>query len=180
MRTRKRIPRDTPFDDRFWMYVDPGAPNECWEWQGSINAGGYGQMTVMCKHWPAHKASYLINIGPLDARNVCHTCDNRRCVNPAHLYLATQSQNMKDAVSRGRLPLVIEQVKRGELTKARKALQHQASLDRLRERIQRVVGPIEISDESLERFYEGDEGGAFAPGNRMHMGRQRDAFGHFI
>lgn len=161
------------------MYVEPGAPDECWEWQGSINASGYGQMTVHCRHWPAHKASWIIHYGDLSERNVCHTCDNRRCVNPAHLYQGSQSENMKDALRKGRLsPMIYENIKRGELSKADKALKHLAQLDTLRQRIVRVVGPMEISDEALERFYDGE--GGFSTGNTMHVGRQRDPMGRFL
>jgi HNH endonuclease len=181
MRIRKRVPNDTPFEDRFWMYATPGPMDECWEWQGSINASGYGQLTYKNKHWPAHRASYIINVGAVpEGINVCHKCDNRCCVNFAHLFLATQSENMIDAVAKGRLPFIESQIKRGEATKLAKQLKHKQSLDRLRIRIQRVVGPIEISDEALERFYDGDSAGAFAIGNKLHVGRERDSMGHFI
>lgn len=180
MHIRKRIPRDTPFADRFWMYVTPSEPDQCWRWEGSVNASGYGQMTVKGVHWPAHKASYLLNRGEIGPLNVCHTCDIRSCVNPNHLYLATQSQNMKDAVSRGRLPLVIQQIQRGQLTKLKQGLKLKATLDRLRKRIQRVVGPIEITDQQLERFYEGDEPGTFTKGNTLYANRERDSMGRFL
>lgn len=180
MKTRKKIPVDTPFEDRFWMYVEPGAPSECWIWQGSVNASGYGQMTVRGMHVPAHRASYELSKGHITKRNVCHSCGIRRCVNPAHLYQISQSDRMKALVAQGRgSALIMENVRRGEYTRAVKALKHKERLAKLRTCIQRVVGPIKISDEQLERFYQGNEFG-FATGNTLHAGRQRDSAGRFL
>jgi hypothetical protein len=78
---------------------------------------------------------------------------------------------MKDAVAKGRIsPLILENIKRGEITRAQKALKLQARLKELRERIIKVVGPMEISDEALMRFYDHPSGDT----------RKRDRFGHFI
>lgn len=86
--------------ERFWRFVKRGPPNKCWIWQGG--GDDYGMFWYCGKNVQAHRISYLIAHGSITYQ-VCHTCDNRKCVNPKHLYDATQSRNIKDAVSRGRM-----------------------------------------------------------------------------
>lgn len=81
----------------------------CWIWTGPKHGGkknpsGYGQMTrkELGPAMPAHRASWILNKGPIpDGMMVCHTCDNRICVNPSHLYLGTNGDNMRDRSLRG-------------------------------------------------------------------------------
>lgn len=94
--------------DRFWNKVTIGEPNECWEWQASLDTGGYGRFGIrgFCKSstWErAHRVSWSLTHGGIeDGMWVLHHCDNRKCVNPDHLYLGDVKDNSRDMVVRGR------------------------------------------------------------------------------
>lgn len=75
----------------------------CWEWQGSKDPKGYGQLTVKMRHWRAHRyAWYLANGAIPDGLCVCHHCDNPSCCNPSHLWLGTNQENIADRHRKGR------------------------------------------------------------------------------
>lgn len=87
----------------------------CWRWLGATGRGGYGNLgfTFSIK-WHgfrvklpvrAHVAAYQILVGPVPAgHHVLHSCDNPPCCNPAHLFTGTQTDNVRDAILKGRLP----------------------------------------------------------------------------
>jgi hypothetical protein len=87
--------------DRLMSKVGFGT-SECWFWLGSINRLGYG--TFHCEgENKAHRAVYRIFNGPIaEGMKVMHTCDTRNCVNPAHLVVGTQADNVADMVAKGR------------------------------------------------------------------------------
>lgn len=75
----------------------------CWLFTGRPNNSGYGSIYFNGKKMGAHRASWIYHFGEIPKGiQVCHKCDTPLCVNPEHLWLGTRSQNMKDAVSKGR------------------------------------------------------------------------------
>lgn len=76
----------------------------CWLWTGASNTKGYGRFKIKGKLYSPHRLMYEIYRGPIPTiYEVCHKCDNPKCVNPDHLFLGTRSDNMKDAYQKGRL-----------------------------------------------------------------------------
>lgn len=80
----------------------PGT-DECWEWPGAKNDGGYGQMGIMGTVYYTHRLAFRIWHGELEhGKLVMHSCDNPPCWNPRHLSMGTHGDNMRDCVAKGR------------------------------------------------------------------------------
>lgn len=92
-------PKGSPIE-QFWAKVRPCVGDGCWEWTASKYLSGYGQF----KHGLAHRFSWELHYGPIDRAGlvVCHTCDNKTCVRPDHLFLGTQKDNLDDMRKKGR------------------------------------------------------------------------------
>lgn len=89
---------------RLWARVIE-TPSGCWEWQGYIMPEGYGQIGIPKKNGviTTHRAAWEVTNGAIpDGMFVCHKCDNRRCCRPAHLFLGTHADNMRDMDEKGR------------------------------------------------------------------------------
>lgn len=94
-------------EQRFQAYLGPKLENGCIEWQGGLGRGGYGKFRASPdkkhSHVGAHRFAYEMANGPIpDGLFVCHSCDNRRCCNPDHLWLGTANDNVQDMVAKGR------------------------------------------------------------------------------
>lgn len=94
------------WQSRFWANVEK--TDTCWLWTGYMTGPTekYGYITVHGKSYRAHRLAWEIAYGPIqDDLLVCHHCDVRRCVNPEHLFLGTQTDNLRDCFNKGRSPM---------------------------------------------------------------------------
>jgi hypothetical protein len=95
------------FEARFWSRVEMRGPDECWNWDRPGHDFGYGKLVRTDasgrREILAHRASWELTNGAItNGLHVLHKCDNPRCVNPSHLFLGTQTDNMADMHAKGR------------------------------------------------------------------------------
>jgi hypothetical protein len=98
--------------ERFWGYVDKESSSvfyngeRCWDWIGNCFPNGYGQISIggrSGKKYLGHRVSYELFFGEISGNLlVLHHCDNRRCVQPAHLFLGTHLDNTMDMIRKER------------------------------------------------------------------------------
>jgi len=78
----------------------------CWTWTGAVTGEGYGSLRFNGTGWKAHRLCYLAYRGQIPhGLCVCHTCDNRVCINPDHLWIGTNQENAQDMGRKGRTGL---------------------------------------------------------------------------
>jgi len=102
---------DTPYQNAIlleYLIANTKVVNGCWEWQRHFCRGGYGSMqlklsSAKAKTVNTHRLIYKVLYGELSTEIcVCHHCDNRKCINPAHLFIGTHKDNLRDMYSKGR------------------------------------------------------------------------------
>jgi hypothetical protein len=95
-----------PASERFDRRVKKGGPNDCWFWSGRPTNAGYGIFQIGGKGSrvvSAHRFSYELHKEPIPkGLHIMHSCDNRLCVNPAHLSVGTAKENALDCIAKGR------------------------------------------------------------------------------
>lgn len=95
--------------NRFWSKVNK--TDDCWEWTGGKNSGGYGRFVVDGSITLAHRYSVELDGRDPTGKFVCHHCDNPSCVNPEHLFVGTNHDNVKDMMNKNRHGLITAQPK---------------------------------------------------------------------
>ena len=90
---------------RFWNHVNKNCDNECWECNLALDKDGYARIKIKDKTIKAHRFSFELHNGrPIEnGKQILHSCDNPKCVNPHHLREGTNAENMKDKAIRGRV-----------------------------------------------------------------------------
>jgi hypothetical protein len=88
---------------RFWAKVKILGPEDCWEWQASKDQDNYGLVRIDGSCLKAHRVSWQLTYGLIPkGLFCCHHCDNPSCINPGHLFLGTNQDNMTDMSLKGR------------------------------------------------------------------------------
>lgn len=105
IKPNRRLRLEVPSEKVFWERVQK--PDGCWLYDGAKEINGYGYLQNPFADRPkfitAHRAAWIYTNGPIaEGMRVCHTCDIRSCINPAHLFLGTDQDNADDRVAKGR------------------------------------------------------------------------------
>jgi hypothetical protein len=95
------MPRWSPFEPYFWSLVEKG--DGCWTWKSGTDGNGYARVWYKGKRQPASRVACELSGKPRPgALHACHTCDNKLCVNPAHIFWGTAKDNMQDWTKKGK------------------------------------------------------------------------------
>lgn len=120
--TSPEWPITSGLSDRFWAKVEVAGDDDCWLWRAHLNYRGYGVIRNGKRIASATRISWALTNGCVpDGKHVLHHCDVRACVNPRHLYVGTNTDNVADKVKRGRCQRT--------LPKTQGVLHHAAKVD---------------------------------------------------
>ena len=130
------MPTYLSFAERFWSKVNILSDDICWDWLGAKIQTGYGSLTIARhesrKETLAHRISWTLSFGQVPGKlEVGHKCANRKCVNPAHLYLTTRRENNREVKYRKKYNYP-NQVKPKELSHAQMHAKYIRSLWEIR------------------------------------------------
>ena len=126
----------------------------CWNWSGTLDRYGYGKFKIGNQTYKAHRYSYYLQYGDFDeSLHVLHHCDNPRCVNPHHLFLGTNRDNVADRTTKKRhgktskhlttneKAAIVATVEQGQSLQS-VAHQFQVHISTIRRVLKRTVKPI--------------------------------------
>lgn len=101
------MPNGRPWTKELLLEKLTETASGCWEWSGYRDSNGYGDTYYLGKKDRTHRVAWQLFVGPLMRGDfVLHRCDNPPCCNPQHLFLGSQTENMRDCVSKGRFRFV--------------------------------------------------------------------------